>query len=49
MFSTIVSRENGDMYHGLVLEQHESFFIFAFRVGYRNYIWQCHYNYWELR
>ena len=52
MFSTIIHRnEDGtqETYHGLILEKYDEHFVFGFRVGGRNHVWECRYDYWELR
>lgn len=48
MFSTIISKADGSMYHGIILSKTDDYFEFAFRVNDKNRIWQCHYDYWVL-
>ena len=48
MFQTIINKYNGNMFHGLVLENHGHFFIFAYRTNDKNYVWDCHYDYWKV-
>jgi hypothetical protein len=52
MFSTIIHRNadgTQETYHGIILEQHEEYFVFGFKLGGRNYVWECRPDYWELR
>ncbi len=51
MFSTIIhKKEDGavEIYHGIVMEKYNDFFVFGFRVFNKNYIWNCYYDYWQL-
>lgn len=36
------------IYHGIILHKFNGGFIFGFRVGGRNYEWNCRYDYWRL-
>jgi hypothetical protein len=48
MFSTIINRNNGDMYQGYIAERNGNNFVFYFRLDGRNYWWDCSLDYWEL-
>lgn len=42
-------KHNDIMYHGVILKWiNSNTFIFGFRVNGKNYIWECHCNYWEV-
>ena len=52
MFSSIIHRNadgTQETYHVIILDRHDEGFTFGFRVDGRNYVWECRYDYWELR
>jgi hypothetical protein len=48
MFQTIVDKNNGNIFHGFITNRQGNYFIFAFRVNAKNYIWECDTNYWRI-
>ena len=47
MWSTIKDNK-GNTYHGYVLSKEGTYFVFAFRVACKNYVWECNEDYWTL-
>ena len=49
MFSTIISKRDGAMYHGYILKWvNKDTWIFGFRLKDTNYEWECNSSYWTL-
>jgi hypothetical protein len=52
MFSSIIHMDydgTTEIYHGYLLDRKDDYFVFGFRVNRRNYVWECRYDYWDLR